>query len=103
MDTDYKEILKKLASWLDTKAQEVEDISYHYEAEAIDEALQRIAELEQENERLRAECGLRQIQGYREGMERAAEICLQKGEITGLYIYSTQKDCARAIRAELEK
>jgi hypothetical protein len=40
----------------------------------IEEYQQRIAELEQENERLRAECGLRQIHGYSEGMKRAAEI-----------------------------
>jgi len=53
----------------------------------------RIAELEQENESLRAECGLRQIQGYRECMERAAEIAHSYGAY----------DVTAAIRAEIDK
>jgi hypothetical protein len=43
-------------------------------SEERDELKSRVAELEVENEILRAECGFRQIQGYWEGMEQAAEI-----------------------------
>jgi hypothetical protein len=56
-------------------------------------AEQRIAELEQENERLRAECGLRQIHGYREGMECAADIADK---------HPTGWQAAEAIHAVLE-
>lgn len=70
-------------------------------------ALERIAELEQENERLRAECGLRQIQGYHEGMERAAElkeqVRMECSALPNSSIDSALQHYARTIRAEMEK
>ena len=57
--------------------------------------LKRIEELEAENESLRAQCGLRQIQGYHEGTERAAEIAYQA--------WLDDEPPDDAIRAKLDK
>lgn len=45
-ETPIEDRLNNLANWLDCKAQESEDISFHYNAEDVREVLQRIAQLE---------------------------------------------------------
>jgi hypothetical protein len=108
-DAELCRTLRFIAHSMGYQAPEQAAVRIESQAAALVALQEQVARMTRENESLRAECGLRQIRGYREGKEAAAKLCDVEAERAASSMdrhdntayMSGCENCAEIIRAAI--